>query len=50
MELSQKQKTFSEFFFLPFENIYQIWKIFQKKATLTADVFPKFGPTKNVFR
>ena len=41
MQLSQKRKTFSDFFFffLHFLNLDSILNIFKKKMTVTADVF-----------
>ena len=49
MQLSPKQKTFSELF-LHFWNLVQILKIFKKKLTLMEDVFPKLLTLKNVVR
>ena len=44
MQLSQKQKSFSNFFFfLPFENLYYILNICQIKNTLIAHVFPEIN-------
>ena len=40
MQLSEKQKTFSEFFF-HFLNLHQILNIFKKKMIVIANVFPK---------
>ena len=47
MQLSRKQKTFSEFFsaFLKFILNFQH---FENKMTLIADVFPKLRSPKNV--
>ena len=51
MQLSQKQKIFSEFFlFLHFVNLDSIFKNFQKKMTLIADVFLNLRTRKNVVR
>ena len=49
MHLSQKQKTFSQFF-LSFQNLYQISNIRQKKMILVADVFSKIPAPKNMLR
>ena len=45
--LSEKQKTFSEFF-SQFLKSTLIFERFQKKMTLIADVFPKLPSTKIV--
>ena len=45
--LSQKQKTFSEFF-SPFLKSTLNFERFQKKMTLIADVFPKLPSPKKV--
>ena len=50
MELSQKQKAFSEFFFLHFDNLYSILNICKKKMILVADVFLEIPAQKNMFR
>ena len=47
--LSQKQKTFSEFF-SPFLKSTLNFERFQKKMTLIADVFPKLPSPKKVVR
>ena len=52
MQLSQEQKTFSQFFFFFFFFAFLIsilnFKPFPKKMTLIAHVFPKLGATKIV--
>ena len=50
MELSEKQKTFSQFFFffLHFRNLDSILNIFKKKMTFIVDVFLIFRTPKNV--
>ena len=47
--LSQKQKTFSEFFSAFLKSILN-FEQFQKKMTLIADVFPKLPSPKKVIR
>ena len=47
--LSQKQKTFSEFFSAFLKSTLN-FEHFQKKMTLIADVFPKLPSPKNVIR
>ena len=47
--LSQKQKTFSQFF-SPFLKSTLNFERFQKKMTLIADVFPKLPSPKKVIR
>ena len=47
--LSQKQKTFSEFF-SPFLKSTLNFDFFQKKMTLIADVFPELPSPKKVIR
>ena len=47
--LSQKQKTFPEFF-SPFLKSTLNFERFQKKMTLIADVFPKLPSPKKVIR
>ena len=47
--LSQKQKTFSEFF-SPFLKSTLNFERFQKKMTLIADVFPKLPSPKKLIR
>ena len=49
MQLSEKQKTFSQFL-INFGNVYQILNIFEKKVTLIADVFWKLRNPKNIGR
>ena len=49
MQLSQKQKTFSQFLFLNFYNLYSILNICQKRIPLAADVFPEIPAQKNMF-
>ena len=47
MQLSQKQKTFSEFLFAFLKSILN-YKNFPKKMTLRADVFPEIPTPKNM--
>ena len=47
--LSQKQKTFSQFFSAVLKSTLN-FADFQKKMTLIADVFPKLPSTKKVIR
>ena len=47
--LSQKQKTFSQFF-SPFLKFTLNFEHFQKKLTFIADVFPKLPSPKKVIR
>ena len=47
--LSQKQKTFSQFF-SPFLKSTLNFECFQKKMTLIVDVFPKLPSPKKVIR
>ena len=49
IQLSQKQKTFSEFF-AEFLKSTLNFEHFEKKMTLIADVFPKLPSPKNVIR
>ena len=49
MQLSQKQKIFSEFFSAFFEFALN-FEYFQKKMTLIAYVVPKLPTTKDVLR
>ena len=49
IHLSQKQKTFSEFFSAFFESALN-FEHFQKNMTLIAYVFAKLPTTKNVLR
>ena len=48
-QLSEKQKTFSQFF-SHFPNLPYILNIFNKKTTLIVDLFPKLCTPKNVAR
>ena len=50
MQLSQKEKTFSEFFFFHLLNLDSILNIFKKKMSLLAHVFLNFPTPKNVVR
>ena len=47
MQLSQKQKTFSQFFFAFLKSIIN-YKHFAKKMTLRAVVFPEMRSPKNM--
>ena len=49
MQLSQKRYIFSELF-LHFLNLDSIWKIYEKKMNLIADVFLNLRTPKNVVR
>ena len=49
MQLSQKQKPFSEFFFA-FSEFILNFEYFQKKMTLIADVYLNLQTSKNVVR
>ena len=49
MQLSQKQKTFSQFFFVFLKSILN-FKILTKKYDPVADVFPEIPSSKNMFR
>ena len=49
MNLSQKQKIFSQFFCAFFESALN-FEHFQKKRTFIAYVFPKLRTTKNLLR
>ena len=49
MELSQKQKSFSQFFFAFLKSIFN-FKHLPKKMTLIADVFPEIPAPKNMIR
>ena len=49
MQLSQKQKTFSQFF-SPFLKSRLNFEHIQKKMTLLANIFPKLRTSKNVVR
>ena len=49
MQLSQKQKTFSQFCFAFLKSILNS-KHLPKKETLTADVFPEIPAPKNLVR
>ena len=53
MQLSQKRKKLSPFFFfffLNFINFYSILNIYKKKITLIANVFLNFRTPKKVVR
>ena len=51
MQLTQKQKTFSQFFsFLFLKSKLNFEHIQKKKMTLIGNVFPKFRPFKNALR
>ena len=47
MQLSGKQKTFSEFF-SPFLKSSLNFELFQKRMTLIAEVFPKLRTSKHM--
>ena len=49
MELSQKQKTFSEFFFAFLNSTLNV-KNFPKKISLTADVYAEIPAPKKMVR
>ena len=49
MELSQKQKTFSEFFCAFLKSVLNL-NICQKMMTLIPDVFPEITAPKNLVR
>ena len=49
MQLSQKQKTFSEIF-LHFQELNLILNRSQKKMTLIGDAFPEIAAPKNMVR
>ena len=49
LELSQKQKTFSEFVFSFLKTILN-YKHFSKKMTLRAEIFPELPTPKNMVR
>ena len=50
MQLSQKQKNFSEFFFAFLKSRLNLEHIEKKKMALIANVFPKLRTFKNVIR
>ena len=50
MQLSQKQKFFSEFFSTVFKSGLKIQHIPKRKMTIIANVFPKLLTSKNVVR
>ena len=50
MQLSQKEKYFSPFFFFHFEKLSSSLNICQKKMTLRAYVFPEIPAPKNMVR
>ena len=49
MEVSQKQKSFAQFFFAFLKSIFN-FKHLPKKMTLIADVFPEIPAPKNMIR
>ena len=49
MQLSEKQKTFSDFFFRVLKSMSN-FKYLRKKMTVTADLFPKRVLPKNMVR
>ena len=49
LELSQKQKTFSQFVFSFLKSILN-YKDFSKKITLRADIFPELPTPRNMGR
>ena len=49
IKLSEKRKTFSQFFF-HFWNLHQIWNILKSKMMVIANVFPKIQTVNNFFR
>ena len=49
MQVSRKEKTFSDFF-SAFSKSFLNFEDFLKKMTLIADVFPKFWTQKNLVR
>ena len=49
MQLSQKRKTFSEFYFR-FRNLHQIWNILKSKMMVITNVFPILQTVKNFVR
>ena len=49
VQLSEKQNTFSEFFFAFLKSILNL-NIWQKKMTLVADVFLEISAPKNMVR
>ena len=49
-QLSQQQKTFSEFFCCIFEIYIKFQTFLQKQMTLIADVFPEITTPKNMVR
>ena len=50
MQLSQKQKTFSEFFFAFSKSILDFKHLPKKRMTLIADVFLEIPAPKNIVR
>ena len=53
MQLSQKPKTFSQFFsffFLRFLNLDSILNVFRKRKAFKTDTFLNLQPPKNVVR
>ena len=49
MEVSQKQKSFAQFFFAFLKSIFN-FKHLPKMMTLIADVFPEIPAPKNMIR
>ena len=50
MQLSQKKKTFSQFFSKFLKSTFNFEHFQTKKKTLIADVFPKLRTPKNIVR
>ena len=48
MQLSKKEKTFSEFFFAFLKSILNYKHLPKKQMTLIADVFPEIPAPKNI--
>ena len=49
-QLSQNEKSFSQFFFSHIQNLYLIFNFFQREVALKADVFRKLRAPKSVVR
>ena len=49
MQLSEKRKTFSQFFF-DYRNLYQVSNILKKMIMVIANVFPKLQTVKILVR
>ena len=49
MQLSQKRKIFCQFFFTFLKSTLNL-EHFQKKKNLIADLFPKLGTAKKLFK